>query len=123
MKNEKYNLKFDPEEVKKWELDDEEKKELEAIKNTEWVRNFELENDIKNSKKEFYSIDKNGTVTKRPTPKKNLKNKSIHLKLTQNDFEIIKEKSIEDGILYQTILGSIIHKFASNVRKHKLVSQ
>jgi predicted DNA binding CopG/RHH family protein len=42
------------------------------------------------------------------------KRKSINLRLLENDLEKIKTEAIKDGIPYQTLIGSIIHKYLNN---------
>ncbi len=40
------------------------------------------------------------------------KSKSISIRLTPPDLERIKAKAIEEGLPYQTLIASIIHKYA-----------
>ncbi len=39
------------------------------------------------------------------------KNKRVNLRLTEQDFDLAHIKALEDGIPYQTLLSSIIHKY------------
>jgi len=39
------------------------------------------------------------------------KDKRINLRLTQKDYHQIQAKAIEEGIPYQTLISSIIHKY------------
>ena len=39
------------------------------------------------------------------------KDKRINLRLTQKDYQQIQIKAIEEGIPYQTLISSIIHKY------------
>lgn len=41
------------------------------------------------------------------------KTKNINLRLTQRDFLRLKSKAIEEGIPYQTLAASILHKYAA----------
>lgn len=41
------------------------------------------------------------------------KRKSINLRLLENDLERIKTEAIKEGIPYQTLISSIIHKYVS----------
>lgn len=41
------------------------------------------------------------------------KRKSINLRVLENDLERIKAEAIKDGIPYQTLISSIIHKYVS----------
>jgi len=42
------------------------------------------------------------------------KNKSISLRIANYDLEKLKEKAIKDGIPYQTLINSILHKYITN---------
>ena len=42
------------------------------------------------------------------------KNKSISLRISNYDLEKIKEKANNDGIPYQTLINSILHKYVTN---------
>ena len=41
------------------------------------------------------------------------KRKSINLRLLENDLERIKAEAIKEGIPYQTLISSIIHRYVS----------
>jgi len=41
------------------------------------------------------------------------KRRSINLRILENDLERIKAEAIKDGIPYQTLISSIIHKYVS----------
>ncbi|MBI5402356.1 MAG: antitoxin [Ignavibacteriae bacterium] len=47
------------------------------------------------------------------------KNKRINIRLTQKDFNDIQVKAIEEGIPYQTLISSIIHKYNKGELKKK----
>ncbi|MBF0280309.1 MAG: antitoxin [SAR324 cluster bacterium] len=53
----------------------------------------------------------NAKETARQTFKKN---KRVNLRMTENDFEMAHVKTLEEGIPYQTLLSSIIHKYLIN---------
>lgn len=42
------------------------------------------------------------------------KNKSISLRISNYDLEKIKEKAGNDGIPYQTLINTILHKYVTN---------
>ena len=46
--------------------------------------------------------------------KETIKRKSIHLKLQERDVQKIRAIAYEQGIPYQTLIGSIIHQYAKN---------
>ncbi len=43
---------------------------------------------------------------------KHTKQKSINLRLLEDDLQKIKTKAIKEGIPYQTLIASILHKYA-----------
>jgi predicted DNA binding CopG/RHH family protein len=46
------------------------------------------------------------------------KRKAINLRLLESDLELIKTEAIKDGIPYQTLISSIIHKYVNgNIAK------
>jgi len=42
------------------------------------------------------------------------KNRSISLRISNFDLEKIKEKAIAEGIPYQTLINSVLHKYITN---------
>lgn len=45
------------------------------------------------------------------TMKRLKKNKRINIRLSESDLEAIKLKAIKEGMPYQTLINSIIHKY------------
>jgi predicted DNA binding CopG/RHH family protein len=41
------------------------------------------------------------------------KDKRINIRLSTGDLEAIKVRAMEEGLPYQTLMGSILHKYAS----------
>ena len=39
------------------------------------------------------------------------KNKRVNLRLTEQDYDLAHIKALQDGIPYQTLLSSVIHKY------------
>lgn len=81
-------------------LTDEEQKLLEEVERGEWVP---LENQAR-AKKEAIEIAKY-TLNK-------LKN--INIRLSAKDLFKLKRKAAEEGLPYQTLAASILHKFANS---------
>lgn len=76
-------------------LDKEEKEIIESYENEEWVSSGEdLKEEIKKAA--------NNSL---------LKNKRINIRLTEKDFKDIQVKAMEEGVRYQTLISSIIHKY------------
>ena len=85
--------------MKYYELDQEEKQILEDFEKGEFVSvpNFEQE------KKRLQSIARN-TLNKM---------KNINIRLSERDLHKIKTKAAESGLPYQTLVSSILHRFAN----------
>ena len=47
---------------------------------------------------------------------KHTKRKSINLRLLEDDLQRIKTEAIREGIPYQTLIGSILHKYVQTQR-------
>lgn len=77
--------------------DQEEKDLMESIERDEWqpVKDFDREN-------------KKAIEAAQNTLKKD---KRINLRLSQKDYHQIQIKAIEEGIPYQTLISSIVHKY------------
>jgi predicted DNA binding CopG/RHH family protein len=48
------------------------------------------------------------------------KDQRMNIRLTRNDFDGIKQKAVEEGLPYQTLVASIIHKYLTGrlVERH-----
>ena len=78
---------------------DYEKEILESFENDEWQSAPDLE-----SEKKKYSRIARDTI---------LKNKRINIRISERDLSKLKSKSVEEGIPYQTLVSSILHKYIS----------
>ncbi|WKZ68447.1 MAG: hypothetical protein QY331_10835 [Melioribacteraceae bacterium] len=76
-------------------LDKEEKELMESYKKGEW------KSVKRKDKKKFEQAAKESLA----------KNKRINIRLTSKDYNDIQVKAIEEGIPYQTLIASIIHKY------------
>jgi len=86
--------------MKYYELTDEERKELEAIEDALDKGEIKSAPDFEKRKKELQQIAKN-TLNK---------TRNINIRLTERDLYRLKAKAIEEGIPYQTLVSSILHK-------------
>ena len=76
-------------------IDKDEKEILESFERNEWVS-------VSDSKKaEIEEAASNNTK----------KNKRINIRLTEKDYNDIQIKAMEEGVPYQTLISSIIHKY------------
>ena len=85
--------------MKKYRLDREEKQILDAIENDRW----EL---VKPKRAELDHYAEIARNTFR-------KDQRINIRISKADLIRIKAKAAEEGIPYQTLVASIIHKYAS----------
>jgi predicted DNA binding CopG/RHH family protein len=93
----------------KYKLNSEEKEILDDYENNEYV-------EISDMGKE---IEKHTEYAKATF----LKNKRINIRISQRDLEYIQRRALEEGIPYQTLIASLIHKYISGklVEKDKLL--
>jgi len=86
-------------------IDQEEKDLIESIDRNEWqpVKNIDQER-------------KKAIEAARNTLKKD---KRINLRLSQKDYHQIQIKAIEEGIPYQTLISSLVHKYLNGSLTHK----
>lgn len=75
-------------------LDDEEKELLAGIKDSHSIMNDDLVKRLSNIVKS-----------------QNKRSKQINMRLTENDYLLAKAKALEEGIPYQVLLASVIHKW------------
>ncbi len=78
-------------------IDQEEKELMESIERDEWqpVKNIEP------GKEQAMAAARNTLK----------KDKRINLRLTQKDYHQIQIKAIEEGLPYQTLISSLVHKY------------
>lgn len=75
----------------------EEKDLLDSVENGEWKRipNF-------NSEAARYKIAAQATVRK---------DKRVNIRMTERDLVRFQKKALQDGLPYQTLISSILHKY------------
>jgi len=80
-------------------LDKYEEDILESFTNNEW--------------REIENMDSEIEKYKRYADETFKKNKRINIRLSQKDINLLKIKAMEEGIPYQTLMASILHKYVS----------
>lgn len=85
-------------------LDTEEKELMESLEAGEWVSIENLE-----EKKREYQLYAAETLKK---------DKRVNIRINQHDLEGIKRKALDEGIPYQTLISSIIHKYLNGKLKY-----
>jgi len=84
--------------MKKIQLDHEEQKLLEAFEAGEF------QSDMTPSRKEF--IEQSAAQTFK-------KDKTLNIRIAGRDLAAIQRRALEEGIPYQTLVSSILHKYVS----------
>ena len=93
----------------KYKLDSEEKEILNDYENDEYDEISDMEKEI----------EKHTEYAKATF----LKNKRINIRISQRDLESIQRRALEEGIPYQTLIASLIHRYISGklVEKDKVL--
>lgn len=63
------------------------------------------------NKGEWESIKKNKSIYVKSAKESMAKNKRINIRLTTKDYYDIQVKAAEEGLPYQTLISSLIHKY------------
>jgi predicted DNA binding CopG/RHH family protein len=81
----------------KFNLDKEEKELLESIERDEWESISNLQEEIERSKKIARA-----TI---------VKDQRMNIRISKKDLDALKIRAIEEGMPYQTLVSSILHKY------------
>jgi predicted DNA binding CopG/RHH family protein len=85
--------------MKDYKLDPEEQEILNAVESGEWKP-------VRLTKKELEKY----VQAARNTLKKD---QHVHIRLSRPDLEGLKRKAVREGIPYQTLISSVLHKFVT----------
>ena len=85
--------------MKIYQLDPEEEEILKAFEEGKLVR-------VKNFKEEKKRLQEYARHTLNKT-------KNINLRLSERDLQKLKRKAMEEGLPYQTLAASVLHKFSA----------
>ena len=80
-------------------LDRKEKELLESVERGEWKPVRRLKSEAKRYKSYAEATFK--------------KDKRVNIRISNKDLEAIQKRALEEGIPYQTLIGSLIHKYVS----------
>jgi predicted DNA binding CopG/RHH family protein len=83
----------------KFDLDKEESELLKSIERDEWKSISNLQEEIERSKKIARA-----TI---------VKDQRMNIRISTKDLEALKIRAIEEGMPYQTLVSSILHKYLS----------
>jgi len=88
------------------ELDKEEQQLLDSVERWEWKT-------IPNLKREAKQYQEYAKATFQ-------KNRRVNIRISEKDLVNIQKKAVEEGIPYQTLMSSVLHKFISGHFKEVL---
>jgi len=80
-------------------LDTEEKEILESVERGEW-------RPVKGAKRERSRYARYAKATFR-------KDRRLNIRISSKDLEAIQKRALEEGLPYQTLISSLLHKYAS----------
>ncbi|HAS83100.1 MAG TPA: antitoxin [Verrucomicrobia bacterium] len=80
-------------------LDDDERDLIESIERGEWTS-------VKNLKAEIQKHQEYARNTLR-------KDKRVNIRISARDLESLQTRAVEDGIPYQTLMASVLHRFVA----------
>ncbi len=80
-------------------LDEEEKALLESVEAGEWESIPDLEKEILRSKQYARATFR--------------KDKRLNIRISKHDLDALKVKALEQGMPYQTLVSSILHKYTA----------
>ncbi|HPJ40402.1 MAG TPA: antitoxin [Spirochaetota bacterium] len=72
---------------------------LESYENDEWTEVSDMKDEIKKH------VDYAKSTTR--------KDKRVNIRMSQRDLESLQRKALEEGIPYQTLISSLLHKFVN----------
>ena len=80
-------------------LDREEKDVLESVDRGQW-------RSVRNLKREKRRFARHAKATF-------LKNRRLNIRISHKDLEAIQKRALEEGLPYQTLIASVLHKYAA----------
>ncbi len=85
-------------------LNNEEKEILESYENDEWV-----------------SVINDSNIAKYKAAAKNTfkKDKRVNIRISKMDLDLLQEKALIEGLPYQTLMSSVLHKYVTGRLKEK----
>jgi len=85
--------------MKKLYLDNEERDLIESVERGEWKSVENLKQEIKKHRQYARNTLK--------------KDKRVNIRISSRDLEALQSRAVEDGIPYQTLMGSVLHRFVA----------
>jgi len=94
--------------MRKIKLDKEEKALLASVENNEWVS-------IENKDREIAKYIEVAKATFK-------KDRRINIRMSNKDIIALQTKALEEGIPYQTLISSVLHKFITGLLVEKNIT-
>lgn len=88
------------------QLNQEEKEILESFENDEWISVS-----TQKSKENYQAIAKSTFK----------KDKRVNIRMSEMDLELLQERALIEGLPYQTLMSSVLHKFVTGRLSEKNV--
>lgn len=88
----------------KVKLDKEEQELLDAYENDEWVS-------VKNKR----TVSKYQAIAQATLKK----DKRVNIRISKRDLELLQERALREGIPYQTLMSSVLHKYVTGLYSEK----
>jgi predicted DNA binding CopG/RHH family protein len=85
--------------MKRVYLDEEERNIIESVERGEWTS-------VKNPEQEIKKHQQYAKNTLR-------KDKRVNIRISSRDLEALQSRAVEDGIPYQTLMASVLHRFVA----------
>ncbi len=79
------------------------------------------EQEIEQNLSQFKSVSRDKKLAIETLIDKTNESENISLQLQRNDFELLKQKASLQGLSYQELISSLIHKFVSNQLIDKII--
>ena len=87
-------------------LDAEEKELLKSYESDEWQSTDDLSSQV-----QTYSEYASATIKK---------DKRVNIRISRKDLEALQKKALEEGLPYQTLIASILHKYVNGRLKERV---
>jgi predicted DNA binding CopG/RHH family protein len=85
-------------------LDREEQEILDSYENEEWV-----------SIKSEHTVSKYQSIAKATLKK----DQCVNIRISSRDLELLQERALREGIPYQTLMSSVLHKYVTGLYSEK----
>ena len=90
-------------------LNQEESELLKAVENDEWKQISEFQ-----KKKALYESYADATLRK---------DKRVNIRMTERDLDHLQKRALEEGLPYQTLISSILHKYINGRLTEKTLNK